>query len=272
MKESILIKFLYKTIPGRLLLKILVQPNISRASARFLSSSFSRWLVPVFVKKNRIDLSYYKVPVGGYQSFNDFFTRRMKEKYICHSRCELVSPCDGLLTVSDIKKDSIFYIKHTRYDLKELLQNEELAQEYQGGTAFIFRLTPSHYHRYLWTTTGTLCEKKKIKGILHSVQPVCHEKTKVFIQNTREYTVIDNDVLGKVIQMEIGALLVGKISNYNYEMYQMVYSGQEKGYFEYGGSSIVVLTKERIGLSEEIQDRYIKGMEISVMIGEKLMK
>lgn len=114
MKESLLIKFLYKTVVGRAILKLLVNPSISRASARFLSSSFSKWLVPIFVRRNNIDMTYYQVPEGGYKSFNDFFTRKKEEKYIWYKTGPLVSPCDGLLTVSEINDDSEFYIKHTQ--------------------------------------------------------------------------------------------------------------------------------------------------------------
>jgi len=271
MNDSLIIIFLYKTVVGRTILKFLVNPNVSRASAWFLSSSFSRWLVPIFVRKNNIDMTYYHMPEGGYKSFNDFFTRRMDEKYIWFKDGELVSPCDGLLTVSDINDDSEFYIKHTQYSLSELLNNEELANEYKGGTAYIFRLTPSHYHRYIWTSTGYIKRREHIDGILHSVQPICHEKSKVFIHNTREYSLINTSSVGNVIQMEIGALLVGKISNHDMKWGNMVCAGQEKGFFEYGGSSIVVLTDKRMDLSEEIKYRYKIGNEIPVVIGEKLI-
>lgn len=272
MKESVIIKFLYKTFLGRTILKLLVNPKISRASAKILSSSFSRWLVPVFVHKNNIDMKYYEVPKGGYVSFNDFFTRKMEEKYICYKGGELLSPCDGLLTVSRINEDSVFRIKHTEYSLKELLKSEELAEEYKNGTAYIFRLTPAHYHRYIWSSTGYICDKKRIDGILHSVQPICHELSKVFIQNSREYALIDTSSVGKVIQMEVGALLVGKISNHDLGWSKMVCAGEEKGFFEYGGSSIVILTSTREELAEELQYRTRVGTEIPVLIGEQLIQ
>lgn len=271
MKESFVIKFLYKTFVGRCLLKILVNPCISRASAGFLASPFSRWLVPVFVRINKIDMRYYQMPEGGYKSFNDFFTRKKKEKYICHNTGELISPCDGLLTVSDIDENNVFHIKHTDYSLSELLCDNSLAKEFTGGTAFIFRLTPAHFHRYTWSVSGCLAESRHIDGVLHSVQPVCHEKEKVFIQNSREYSWIIVPTAGEVIQMEIGALLVGRISNHNAEQGEVVCAGEEKGFFEYGGSSIVVLTNKKNKLSEELSQRERIGTEIPVAIGERLV-
>lgn len=272
MKDSIIIRLLYNTIFGRFLLKLLVNPKISRASARFLSSSFSRCLVPFFVQKNRIDLSCYEVPERGYLSFNDFFTRKKHEIYIDYGSGKPISPCDGLLTVSEITEDAFFSIKHIKYCLSELLKSDVLAEEYCGGIAFIFRLTPAHYHRYIWSVSGMLCETRHISGILHSVQPICHEKTKVFVENTREYAIVENDSVGRVLQMEIGALLVGRISNHKLDRYQMVCAGQEKGFFEYGGSSIVMLVKDKIELAEEIRNRVCTGNEIPVLMGEKLIK
>lgn len=271
MRESILIRFLYNTVLGRQLLKLLVHPSVSRASAKLLSSKSSRLLVPIFINKNCIDIKKYNVPEGGYTSFNEFFTRTLKEDHYYEADGgTIISPCEGLLTISAIDKNSSFDIKHTVYNIGELLDDDEYANYYQGGTAFIFRLTPAHYHRYIWSATGLVDEKRSIEGVLHSVRPICHKNTKVFIQNTRDYTVVNNSIMGKILQMEIGALLVGRISNYDININQMILAGQEKGYFEYGGSSIVVLTKDTITLSDEIRNRARQGDEIPVHIGEKI--
>lgn len=58
-KETLLIRFLYQTVAGRSILKILV-PWVSRKVGIFLNSKFSRWLVPVFVKKNGINMDEYE--------------------------------------------------------------------------------------------------------------------------------------------------------------------------------------------------------------------
>lgn len=82
----------------------------------------------------------------------------------------------------------------------------------------------------------------------------------IIIQNSREYAVIDSEEYGKIVQMEVGALLVGKISNKGYVAGDEVCKGEEKGYFEHGGSSIVVLTKHRfdkaMSSSEELPEKW----------------
>lgn len=272
MRETLIIRFLYKTVIGRLFLKILVNPKISKIAVIFLSSKASRIFIPGFIKRNSIDMERYKIPKGGYKSFNDFFTRRLKEELSRERNVDIVSPCDGLLTVSEIDENSLFQIKNTVYSLKELLKDERLADVYTNGTAYVFRLTPTHFHRYIWAASGCITENKHIDGVLHSVRPICHEKVKVFIQNTREYNRITIPSIGEVLQMEIGALLVGKIHNHQIQIGDVVSAGCEKGYFEYGGSSIVVLTSTRKGLSKDLINRQKIGNEIPVHIGEKLVQ
>ena len=272
MKDSLFLRFLYCTIPGRILLRILVQPDISKAAARFLSSRYSTWLVPIFIRKNRINMRYYIVPDGGYRSFNDFFTRNLKNKYKIISTASLVSPCDGLLTIEKINKNSVFVIKNCRYRLSDLLQNAELAKSFENGTALIFRLTPSHYHRYNYCTTGKITACRQISGVLHCVRPVALEQEKVYIRNSREYIILDSECMGKVVQMEIGAMLVGKISNNSSsKVFNTVHAGFEKGCFEYGGSTIIILLDHEISLNKNIYNRPREEMEISVTIGEPLL-
>lgn len=271
MSDSKAIRFLYDTAIGRLLLKGMVSPGISKIAAKYLSSGASVWLIDRFVKNNGIDLSRYKIPENGYSSFNEFFMREIKDEFVSINSDRLICPCDGLLTVSDISADSVFNIKQTFYSVKELLKDADRADEYNGGSAFIFRLTPSHYHRYMFCASGKVNTYKRIDGVLHSVQPICHEKTDVFIQNSREYIAIDNQEFGEVVQMEVGAMLVGKITNYELSDRGAVI-GEYKGNFEYGGSSIVVLTRKKVELSSEIAGREKIDGEIPVHIGESLIK
>lgn len=266
MSESLTIDFLYKTLVGRFILKGLVDPMVSKRAAKILSSRMSAAFVPSFIKKNNIDIEDYVVPEGGFGSFNDFFTRIIKPGKREIEDCDLICPSDGLLTVSDINETSVFNIKNTSYSLKELLDDENLAKEFIGGTALIFRLTPSHYHRYVFCASGKVEKTRFIPGILHSVKPVCHETFPVFIQNSREYAVIDSEEYGKIVQMEVGALLVGKISNRGYSIGDVACKGEEKGYFEYGGSSIVVLTKQKLCENPDQTE------EIPVKLGEDIIK
>ena len=272
MKESLSVRFLYGTVLGRFFLKILIDPRISKVFAKYMSSKYSKVIIPWFIKKNGINMDRFIIPKGGYKSFNDFFTRKLKVVPYIDDKAQLISPCDGYLTVKDIDDDSVFEIKHSRYDLRRLLKSKKLSKEFKGGTALIFRLTPCHYHRYDFCADGKIEAFRKIKGVLHCVRPIAVGKLNVFSQNSREYIVMKCDDNRKVIQMEVGAMLVGKIANSkNSEPSSVVKKGEEKGFFEYGGSTIIVLLNEKVKVNRDILAREKVGNEIPVMIGESLL-
>ena len=96
-KETLMIRFLYGTIPGRAVLRPLVRPTVSGKVGKFLDSRFSRWLVPLFIKKHHIDMKEYEG--RSYRSFNDFFTRKRSMERIDITPMHLISPCDGYLKI-----------------------------------------------------------------------------------------------------------------------------------------------------------------------------
>ena len=266
-KDTLFIRFLYHTIPGRGILKMLIKPLISKKMGAFFNSRFSGWLVPLFVKKNRVNLLEYEKK--NYHSFNDFFTRRRQADQIDITPDHLISPCDGYLSVYSIKKDSIYWIKHIKYDLEQLLEDRELADHFAGGWCLIFRLTPQNYHRYCYICNGIRKKSTKIEGKLHCVRPTAYTSVPVFVENSREYAEIEPDYGGRMVQMEIGALLVGKI--HNHLSNPKVMQGQEKGYFEFGGSTIVLLLeRNRVKIKKEIRDCSLQEQEMEVRMGEKI--
>lgn len=267
MKESLYIRFLYETALGRCFLKWLTQPGFSRLAARYLNSPASGWLVPLYIKKNHIpaeDCEYKNYP-----SFNSFFTRKRNilPQNIDQAAFRFVSPCDGFLSVYPIQTEITFRIKNICYSIEQLLQNQKLAAEYQNGTCLIFRLAPQNYHRYCYIDHGLAVKQVSIPGILHCVRPIALNTYPVYIQNSREYTIINTKNFDTVIQMEIGALIVGKIHNHNNHIYTE--RGAEKGYFEFGGSTIIVLLKRGIiQMDERIIENMKKGIETTVKYGE----
>lgn len=269
MKESLSLRFLYKTAAGRACLKVLVSPCISKIAGAYLDSRLSTWLIPVFRKNNNISMEGIVVPKKGFACFNDFFTRKRKEVFFDADENHFPSPCDGFLSVSRIKAGQVLDIKHTKFSMRELLKNERLADDFQDGLALVFRLTPAHYHRYSYPAAGTIVGKHRIKGVLHCVRPIATESFPVFAQNSREYQVIRSERFGRYVQMEVGAMMVGRITNLPVRIGDKVKRGMEKGYFEFGGSTIIVLLKgENIELNERLLARRNADGEIPVTVGE----
>lgn len=274
MKDSLTLRFLYKTILGRMFLKLLVHPKVSKAAGRFLSSGASRWLVPRYIKKHQIDMDNIEIPSDGFSSFNAFFTRKRQIEYCDLTHNHLISPCDGLLTPVDLAQTTVFDVKNTKFSLEDLLKDRKLASKFQDGLALVFRLTPADYHRYCYVADGKILCSRKIHGKLHCVRPIALRTIPVFTQNSREYQVLAAKKFKTIIQMEIGALLVGKIKNQKLSVdSNYVQAGEEKGYFEFGGSTIIILLqKNTVCLNEELYARQDENGEISVSRGEYVAK
>lgn len=259
-----LLSFLYTNIFGRMLLKPLIQPQVSKLAGRYLSSAHSKWLISKFIERNEIDMDIYEE--CDYSSFNDFFTRKIKPdcRPVPEDLDVLISPCDCLATVYPIQENTTFSIKNTEYTLRSLLRSPRLAKRFRGGYAYILRLTVEDYHRYLYSVSGKQSKNYHIDGTFHTVNPIANDYLPIYKENTREYTVIHSKEFGDVLQMEVGALLVGKISNHKQST--VVTRGEEKGFFEYGGSTIVVLTqKGRVTPRSDLLTNSKNGYETKVL-------
>lgn len=272
MKETKTLRFLYRTAPGRALLKMLVHPAVSKAAGIYLSSQASKWLVSYYIRKHHIDMRDIEIPREGFASFNAFFTRKKKKISRPVEKMALLSPCDGFLTVIPVEGNTVFDVKHTQFTLEDLLKDKKLAEKFYDGTALVFRLTPANYHRYGYAADGKVLRTKRIDGKLHCVRPIALRSFPVYIENSREYQVYRSEELGLVVQMEVGALLVGKIRNHaDPKEKKEVRALEEKGYFEFGGSTIIVLVqKDRICMDEQLKERTNEMDEIPVCMGERV--
>jgi len=268
-KDNLAVTFLYKSLPGRLLLRLLVNPTVSKPFGALMTRPASRLYIKRFVKRNNINMKEYNEVK--YKSFNDFFIRQIKEgaRSFPYSKNDLAAPCDGKLTAYTITDDSVFHIKNSMYDVAGMLQDRSLADEFMGGICLIFRLEPDNYHRYYYIDDGEIVSWKRIDGVLHTVKPISNERYNVYAQNTREYTVMQTETYGKAIQMEVGALFVGRIINY--ETSGRVKRGNEKGMFEFGGSTVVMLfQKGQVTIDDSIYVNTQQNKETIVRLGDKI--
>ena len=237
-----LLEVIYGHALTRMLLRPFLSPAVSDICGKFLSTRFSRRIIPSFVKKNHIDLSIYEKQE--FDSYNAFFTRKIKaeQRPINDQKNVLISPSDGKVTAYPITQKGRFWIKHTQYTAAQLLKDERLAEHYMGGWIYVIRLTVDDYHRYCYVADGRKSRQRKIRGVLHTVNPVANDYYPIYKMNSREYCILKTKELGTILLMEVGALMVGKINNHEEDSAQ-VKRGNEKGMFEFGGSTIVVMTE-----------------------------
>ena len=269
-KQDKFLRALYTNKVGRLLVRILITKPVTKISAFFLRLRFSTLFIKGFIKSNEIDMSQYEE--RKFTSYNDFFTRKIKAGLRPANPCSevLISPCDGKATAYEIGADTKFMIKNTEYTVASLLKNESLAAQFRGGMCILLRLTVDDYHRYCYVDSGVKGRNVHIPGFLHTVNPVAAEHAPIYKENSREYTVIDTAHFGKMIHMEVGALVVGKFINYHGEAYHTK-KGEEKGRFEFGVSTIVLLfQKDKVKISPDILLNSGDDCETIVKMGEEI--
>jgi phosphatidylserine decarboxylase len=269
-QDSVL-NFLYQTLFGRILLAQLIKPWVSKCGGVFLSHPVSKIFIAPFVKKNQIDLTEYEKQ--DFYSYNEFFSRKKKKEYcvIDHEPEHLIAPCDAKLSVYPIKDNAHFKIKNTIYTMESLLKSKKLASYFEGGQLLLFRLTVDDYHRFCYIDNGVKSKNYHIPGVFHTVNPIANDVTPIYKQNTREYCLLKSENFGNILVMEVGALMVGKIVNYHEET--NVARGEEKGKFEFGGSTIIVcVQKDKVEIDQDILENSMNNVETIVKMGEKIGK
>lgn len=270
-KESGSLRFLYHTVIGRWLLKLVTSPTVSKIGGAYMDSAVSKIHIQRFIRKNGIDMREYET--AEYCCFNDFFTRKIRKENrpVSAEKENLVSPCDGRLSAYKISENADFYIKGSYYSVNDLLLDSRMAPDFNGGVCLVFRLCVDDYHRYGNIDNGKILENRRVPGKLHTVRPIALNRYPVFVQNSREYTIIQTENFGIAAQIEVGALMIGKIKNH--QTSGNVVKGSEKGMFLYGGSTIVVLLqKGRVEIFNEFFENTEKDLETQVRFGSVIGK
>ena len=187
-----------------------------------------------------------------YVTFNEFFAREIKEEArpIDEPGNDLVSssPADCRLTAfQTIDLATKYWIKGFGFSIARLLSNEQLANQFDGGSIVIARLAPQDYHRWHSPVTGTVAGIKDIPGTYYTVNPQAINEPgtlDVFCENKRSVMLLKRSSTGSPIAIiAVGAMLVGSI-NYVEGVTQIgasVRRGQCLGAFAYGGSTVIVL-------------------------------
>ena len=326
------IYFLYHHFLGRLLLKmIFARPYFSFLRGLYYNSFLSKKEIAPFIEKYGLSKELLK---KNYQSFGAFFSRKeavylreagkenakengeaWKEKiqgklpfYASASGKALAYKIDeegriilspGVQKESAGKKENFHFlpleIKGNFYSIEKILR-APCPEFLKGGTLLVFRLSLPDYHRYIFPAEGKLLRRKRIKGRLDSVRKEAAH-FKAFSENKREISLLELTGMGKILHVEVGAMLVGHIHNHlgskifsdkgaqnkrknlgektttfdrgNQQVFCFT-AGEEKGYFSLGGSTIVEMLSDKIVIDEDLFENTNKGLETKLEIGERI--
>ena len=259
--------FLYGNPWGRLLLKLATSPIPSNLYAFWNGMPQSRKKIPDFIRDHGIDLSEFED--REYRSFNDFFTRKFREgvRPIDEDPDHLISPADAKLLVYPVDEATRMEIKGRSYSLAELTAGRMDLSGYDGGTCLVYRLCMEDHHRYCFPDDGKNLRQFRIKGKLHTVSSLSKEFP-VYQENTRVISKLRTEHFGDVVHVEVGAMLVGRIQNRDVRSF---HKGEEKGYFEPGGSTIIEVFKRGVmTVDEDIQEESANEIETKVRYGERI--
>ena len=330
------IYFLYHHFLGRLLLKmIFARPYFSFLRGLYYNSFLSKKEIAPFVEKYGLSKELLK---KNYQSFGAFFSRKeavylrdagkenrkengeawkekLREKGQARKRAFYATASGKLLAYKIDQEGQIIFsgsenngesnllpleIKGNYYSIEKIL-NAPCPEFLKGGTLLVFRLSLPDYHRYIFPARGRLLRTKKIKGRLDSVRKEAAH-FKAFSENKREISLLELEGMGKILHVEVGAMLVGHIHNHlgfkssfdkavechkekgteccgekgniqisgKNHLAHCFAAGEEKGYFSLGGSTIVEMLSDKIVIDEDLFENTKKGLETKLEIGERI--
>lgn len=193
---------------------------VGQAASWSKGGALTAQVIERYKKFYGIDMDDYVEPVGGFPTFNDFFTRALKPGKRPIATADVVSPADGeLSTVSAITSSSTLNIKGTTYGVEELMMGSNPitpspheASEWNEGTAMVVYLSPRDYHRVHVPVHGDLAHIGYIPGDMFPVNDLGFEMSdKLFSVNER-VTVFQETPWGPVATVFVAAFIVGGIS------------------------------------------------------------
>ena len=275
--EKSVMEFLYGSRLGFRLTEALLKWRwATNIYARTQHSPKSQAKIKSFIENNGINIEELEQPLSSFKTFNEFFIRRLKPEArpIDAEPNHLISIADCRLAVYDIREDTVYPVKARRFTLAELLDGAvepEVLKKFYGGLCLIFRLAPVDYHRFAYVDDCRQSPVRVINGFYRSVHPLSLRRMKaVFTENRRESCVLGTKNFGEVIHIDVGATGVGKIVQQHPSGGEFR-RGEEKGYFEFGGSTVILLFQPgKVKMDEDIAEQAAAGIETIVRYGERI--
>lgn len=237
------LRWLYETRPGKAMSeRVLAHPLFSRIYGKTQDTRWSARKIERFIREFRIPMQEYED--GKFRSFNEFFIRRFKPGTRPFASDPGVLPAFSEARYFAFEKTGAgesFPIKGAMITADALLGDTERAKPFMGGPLLLARLCPTDYHRFHFPDDGTILEQARLAGPLHSVNPLALAfKPDILMTNERQVSILQTRNFGKLAYVEVGATCVGKIVQTHAADHPFG-RGDEKGYFLFGGSTVVVM-------------------------------
>ena len=266
------LRFAYETFVGHCLAGLLFNTSgLSNLMGMYYDSRLSRKSIKSLTSIPGCEAGEAEKNISEYNSFNDFFTRRLKEnaRIFDMTREVLASPADGrLLVYENLHGNSPIPVKGAKRTINDLCL---LDIPFASCAVAVIRLAPVDYHRFHFPCD---CVQKnaarKFKGKYHSVNPIALAKyPDLYVENTREITELESPLFGKFYMIDVGAFGVGSIIQTSSVGEHA--KADEKGFFKFGGSTIILIfDNSRLKWDDDLLANSAKGYETIIRTGEHL--
>lgn len=275
------IKFLYRSEAGKKIGSVFTNKFFSKAYGAFQDLPSSHRKVKPFIEKFNIPIQDYEPgsrpsldPSDSYRSFNEFFIRKFKlgKRSFVTERNKMAAFAEArYVGFESIDEKSVYPVKGSFLKAKDLIGNDEIAKIFEGGPLVIARLCPVDYHRYHYPDNGKVLEHYPISGVFDSVNPLALQfKNQIFIKNERYVSIIQTENFGRLAYIEVGAICVGKIVQ-THRWNKPFLRGEEKGYFLFGGSTVIVVGEKGAWKpSADIMTNTKNGIETYLQLGQEV--
>ncbi len=175
----------------------------------------TRAIIRRFIAKYRVNMEEAADPkVESYASFNEFFTRALREGARPIADAAFICPVDAAVSqFGPIERDQIFQAKGHSYSTRALVGGDQaLAHQFDHGHFATLYLAPKDYHRIHMPCEGRLTRMIYIPGDLFSVNPLtARHVPSLFARNERVVCVFDTPY-GPFVNVLVGATIVGSVA------------------------------------------------------------
>lgn len=275
------IRFLYVSVAGQKIGRLLTNKYVSKTYGALQDLPLSHGKVRPFIEKFNIPIDDYQPGSkdaadqrDSYRTFNEFFIRQFKEgkrSFVSEPRLMPAFAEARYVGFDAIDEEKLYPVKGNFLHAKDLVANEQFSKIFEGGPLLIARLCPVDYHRYHYPDNGKVIDQFRVAGAYDSVNPLALKyKNHIFIKNERHVTILQTENFGRLAYIEVGALCVGKIVQ-SHPWDKEFRRGDEKGYFLFGGSTVVLLGEKGAWLpSSDILNNTANGIETYLHLGSEV--
>jgi phosphatidylserine decarboxylase len=200
------------------ILRVLPRTRITRAMGRLADYEWSdrvgNAVVNLYCRAYGVELEECR-KVSGFSSFDEFFTRELREgaRTIPNERGVAICPADGRIDSIGPVDGRSFAVKGRPYRVDELLGDEREAKRYEGGLGCVIYLSPRDYHRVHSPVAGALTLVRSMAGDYYPVNAIGVKHVhNLFVRNRRVAIAVDTKDMGRVTVVMVAAMVVGRIT------------------------------------------------------------